>query len=339
MIRPSSNPQDSHASPAREPMDHTPLPSIDLNQEDAAIIGALERAFTSTGFVLVHGHGIGPDQVAAMRRLLTHYFARPLTDKLAESITPENYRGYIPLGFFSANSNGGSADHYEGYKLHQEISAADAICGACALYGPNRWPRQPDQFRRTVLDYWSACDGVSQRLLTLVARMMAIDSAWFLSLFDYPLTNMTLLHYPPLATGQDGYGIHPHKDTDALTLLFPDPVGGLWLRPRDSEDWLEVEAPADTLVVNIGDLLELWSGGYFVSTPHKVVNRSGAERYSFPFFVVPRHDVVVKPLMQPKPGFTRPPVPVGPVSQEVWRTNWRDTPPSTAGFDLGTLSD
>ena len=72
MIRPSSNPQDSPASPAREPMDHTPLPSIDLNQEDAAIIGALERAFTSTGFVLVHGHGIGPDQVAAMRLLIGH---------------------------------------------------------------------------------------------------------------------------------------------------------------------------------------------------------------------------------------------------------------------------
>jgi isopenicillin N synthase-like dioxygenase len=136
-----------------------------------------------------------------------------------------------------------------------------------------------------------------------------------------------------------GYGIHPHKDTDALTLLFPDPVGGLWLRPREQDHWLEVAAENDTLIVNIGDLLELWSGGYFVSTPHKVVNQSGQERYSFPFFTVPRHDVTVAPLVTPQPGFDRKPVPVGSVSREVWRTNWPDVEPGDQGFDLGTLTD
>jgi isopenicillin N synthase-like dioxygenase len=93
------------------------------------------------------------------------------------------------------------------------------------------------------------------------------------------------------------------------------------------------------MVVNIGDLLELWSGGHFVSTPHKVVNISGKERYSFPFFVVPRHDVVVLPLVACQPGFHRHPVPVGTVSREVWRTNWPDTVADEAGFDLGTLTD
>jgi isopenicillin N synthase-like dioxygenase len=149
---------------------------------------------------------------------------------------------------------------------------------------------------------------------------------------------MSLLHYPP-SSPNDGFGIHPHKDTDALTLLFPDAVGGLWLRPHDQSEWLEVEAPADAMVVNIGDLLELWSGGYFVSTPHKVVNASGKERYSFPFFIVPRHDVVVAPLIDCQPGFERAPVPVGPVSREVWRTNWPEAVPEETGFDLGTLPD
>ena len=156
--------------------------------------------------------------------------------------------------------------------------------------------------------------------------------------FDQPLTNMTLLHYPP-SDPHGGFGIHPHQDTDALTLLFPDALGGLWLRPHDQAEWLEVEAPDDTMVVNIGDLLELWSGGYFVSTPHKVVNASGQERYSFPFFIVPRHDVVVAPLIDCQPGFERAPVPVGPVSREVWRTNWPEAVPEETGFDLGTLTD
>ena len=97
--------------------------------------------------------------------------------------------------------------------------------------------------------------------------------------------------------------------------------------------------PANTLVVNIGDLLELWSGGYFISTPHKVVNTSGKQRYSFPFFIVPRHDVVVTPLIECQPGFKRAPVTVGSVSREVWRTNWPETVPEDTGFDLGTLPD
>ena len=105
------------------------------------------------------------------------------------------------------------------------------------------------------------------------------------------------------------------------------------------EEWISAEPPDDALIVNIGDLLELWSGGYFVSTPHKVVNASGAERYSFPYFAVPRFDTVVKPFRAPQNEFRRSSVHVGDVSKEVWRTNWSDAKSDKAHFDLGTLED
>ena len=190
-----------------------------------------------------------------------------------------------------------------------------------------------------ITQFWRACDATGRQLLRLISRIMRVNETTFVSFFDDPLTNMTLLHYPSQPTDKPKVGIHPHKDTDALTLLFPDQVGGLWLQPRGHKDWIEVVAPPDTMVVNIGDLLELWSGGYFVSTPHKVVNSSGKERYSFPFFMVPRHDVVVEPLIECQQGFSREPVPVGLVSREVWRTNWQFASPANTGFDLGTLQD
>jgi isopenicillin N synthase-like dioxygenase len=323
-------------------MNNTHLPVIDLRASDQEVKPALESAFTSIGFALISGHGIASQQVAEMRQLLKTYFERPEADKLMESITPDNYRGYIPLGFFSANSDNTLTDHYEGYKLHYEVSETDSIVAQCDLYGPNRWPQEPAHFKNTILNYWQECDRVSHRLLRLLAQIMGVNAQDFLSLFESPLTNMTLLHYPSMPAKppeEAGYGIHPHKDTDALTLLFPDPVGGLWLRPRGQDEWLEVVAGEDILVVNIGDLLELWSGGYFVSTPHKVVNQSGQERYSFPFFTVPRHDVTVRPLIPPQKDFDRTAVPVGAVSREVWRTNWPDTQPSNQHFDLGTLTD
>ena len=242
------------------------IPTIDLERDDDEILPTLERALCDIGFVLVKGHGVPAELVSDLRQQLVDYFDRPLADKMAERITPNNYRGYIPLGFFSPNAEGITPDQYEGYKLHAEVAADDPLCAACDLYGPNRWPGEPSGLQETTTAFWQACEATGQRLLSLIAQIMKVNVDDFLAHFDQPLTNMTLLHYPPGEPG-DGFGIHPHKDTDALTLLFPDAVGGLWLRPHDQDEWLEVEAPDDSMVVNIGDLLELWSGGTLC--PHR----------------------------------------------------------------------
>lgn len=308
-------------------------------RHDRLMIRQIDEALHTVGFIIVEGHGIPKRLLRKMRAMTIAYFDQALTSKLADRITRDNYRGYIPLGFFSANSGRGGPDRYEGYKLHFEAAINDPVREECPLYASNLWPENPSGFRRTVLEYWQACDRVSASLLEILAHIMGIDAATLLGSFEKPLTNMTLLHYPPMEEGADAFGIHPHKDTDALTLLHPDPVGGLMLRPRDSDDWLEVEAPEHSLVINVGDLLEIWSGGYFVSTPHKVVNLSREHRYSYPYFAVPRHDVLVSPLVKAQAGFKRTAVPVGDVSREVWRTNWPDTQPGQQGYDLGTLAD
>lgn len=314
------------------------IPVVELSDSTAATT-AIENACHDIGFMYLTGHGIASDTIARLRNAVIEYFALPVATKVSDRILRDNYRGYIPTGFFSANSGAMPADAYEGYKLHFEVPADDPICAACDLYGPNRWPARPAEFKSAVLNYWRECDRVAATLLAAMAKILGTDPATFLQWFDKPLTNMTLLHYPPQAPGTPGFGIHPHKDTDALTILAPDPVGGLFVRSRDRRDWIEAAPPRDALVVNIGDLLEVWSGGYLVSTPHKVVNTRGRERYSFPYFVVPRFDTVVKPLQQPQPGFERVSVHVGDVSREVWRTNWPDTVPQNAEFDLGTLTD
>ena len=125
------------------------IPTIDLGCDDDEILPTLERALCDIGFVLVKGMAFPAEQVRDLRRCLIDYFDRPLADKMAERITPDNYRGYIPLGFFSANTEGVTPDHYEGYKLHAEVAAGDPLCTACDLYGPNRWPREPASLRET----------------------------------------------------------------------------------------------------------------------------------------------------------------------------------------------
>lgn len=122
-----------------------------------------------------------------------------------------------------------------------------------------------------------------------------------------------------------------------LTILEPDQLGGLFVRTRAGE-WIEPDPPANALIINIGDMLEVWSGGRFVSTPHKVVNQSGADRYSFPWFMVPSHDQRIEPFVPTQPGFRRSEaIEVGPWSLEVWRTNWPDAVPTDDDTHLGTL--
>ena len=320
------------------------LPLIDISgalsgrEDNALTTAAIVSACESIGFMYVVGHVIPESLISRMYNDVKQFFSLPLEQKQRWQITRNNYRGYIPRQFFSPGV-GGEADDYEGYKLHLEVSSSDPVCAAFDLYGPNRWPDHPASLERSVTEYWQACDAVAHCLLGMLATALQIKSQTFLEMFQHPLTNMTLLHYPPKEPASRGFGIHPHKDTDALTILAPDPVGGLMVRRRGSDDWLKVDAPREALIVNIGDMLELWSGGRFVSTPHKVENNSGAERYSFPYFSVPRYDTVVKPLVPPLQGYDRQPVPVGEVSREVWRTNWSDTLSQNQAYDLGTLEN
>ena len=49
-------------------------------------------------------------------------------------------------------------------------------------------------------------------------------------------------------------------------------------------------------VINLGNVMQIWTDGYFASTPHRVINRAGTDRYSIPFFVNPSHDASIGPL-------------------------------------------
>lgn len=93
-----------------------------------------------------------------------------------------------------------------------------------------------------------------------------------------------LFHYPPQPPqDESALGVAPHTDYGMITLLAQDPIGGLELRKRDGE-WIAAPWIEDTLVVNLGDMFKVWTNDRYVSNPHRVVNRTGRERFSIPTF-------------------------------------------------------
>src|SRR5437762_9197551 len=83
---------------------------------------------------------------------------------------------------------------------------------------------------------------------------------------------------------QDQFGSAPHTDYGIITVLAQDNSGGLQVRPRGG-DWIDAPPMHNTVVLNVGDMLARWTNNRFVSTPHRVINRSGRDRHSLPYFL------------------------------------------------------
>jgi isopenicillin N synthase-like dioxygenase len=108
---------------------------------------------------------------------------------------------------------------------------------------------------------------------------------YFLQWCNNPIVQMRLFHYPPQppVTDDRQFGVAPHTDYGMITMLSQDPIGGLELRKRDGE-WVGAPFIPGTLVVNLGDLFKRWTNDIYRSNSHRVVNRSGQERFSIPTF-------------------------------------------------------
>ena len=128
----------------------------------------------------------------------------------------------------------------------------------------------------------------------MIATDLGLEPDFFADKFDAPMATLRLLHYPPHPEGAEAgqIGAGTHTDYGNVTILLPDDVGGLEVRRRDGT-WISAPTVPGAYVCNIGDCLMRWTNDTYVSTPHRVVNRGGRERYSVAFFFDPNPDATV----------------------------------------------
>ena len=80
-----------------------------------------------------------------------------------------------------------------------------------------------------------------------------------------------------------------------LTLLLQDMSGGLQTYSKES-GWIDIPPEKDTIVVNLGDAMQVWTNDKYVAALHRVTTRASSERYSTPYFFNPSNDAVIQPL-------------------------------------------
>ena len=248
------------------------------------LAAAIMRASEDIGFFQIVGHPVTATLVADLRSEAGAFFARPEAEKreVAMARGGAAWRGWFPLG---GELTSGLPDGKEGVYFGEELPVDDPrVAAGWPLHGANLWPSQPPGLRPAVEAYMAACLTTAEALTRGISLALGLEADHLAQAYlQRPTQLFRIFRYPPTPPG--AWGVGEHTDYGLLTLLAQDDVGGLEVKGRHG--WTEVPPTTGALVCNIGDMLEKLSGGRFVSNPHRVVNRSGRERLSFPFFYDP----------------------------------------------------
>lgn len=277
------------------------LPTVDLTAFRTGdpggrrhVAGAIRNACESTGFFYLSGHGVPQAAIGAIFAASRRFFALPLAERMKVRLTVGPNRGYQPLGSRVYADQTDAPDLNESFKYQRELPEDDPdVIAGDRVHARNRWPDSLPGWRETLLDYYAWMERLADVLLRAFALALELDESWFLAAYSKPLTQINLIHYPPhpQVTAGRQFGLRPHSDTTAFTILAQGDVGGLQV--EHAGGWIDVPPIAGHFVINIGDMMARWTNDRFASTPHRVINRSGTERYSVAFFAIPDFDAEV----------------------------------------------
>lgn len=252
------------------------------------------HAAMNVGFMTVFNTAIDQHRVNNLLATFRQFFQLPesLKSKIDMAKTQSN-RGWGNSRSEQVSSEA-NPDYKQVFDCGPELSASDPLT-SFTYYAPNLWPAEPAYFRQTIVDYYEASTAVALQLLSAVAVSIGKPADYFAQAFDKPMALLRGNYYPcrPADATVADFGIAPHTDYGCLTLLVTDGQPGLEVQTRDG-NWQSVCVPSDHLIINFGEMLEFWTEGQVVATPHRVIG-SGYERFSVPLFFNPRYDVNVAP--------------------------------------------
>jgi isopenicillin N synthase-like dioxygenase len=293
-------------------MEHIPV--IDISRiHRPETLEALDRACCDWGFFQVVGHGVDPALGGRLLEAMRAFFGQPTEAKQRISRTGEN-----PWGFYDRELTKNVRDWKEIYDYgppadpQTEMSPHPTGCSGkraapvTGAAGPQpQWPQRLPKFKAAVLEFYAACEHLSFRLLGALSVNLGMPADHLATGFRPGHTSFLRLNYYPVcpkperpsgfAVPRQGHlGINHHTDAGALTVLLQDSQPGLEVYRHG--DWHLVTPRTDALVVNIGDIVQVWSNDRYQASLHRVIANASAERFSAPFFFNPAYETNYAPL-------------------------------------------
>jgi isopenicillin N synthase-like dioxygenase len=258
------------------------------------VAAELGRACRDVGFFYVRNHGVPDALLSGIFDCSKAFFAAPPAEKDQLAIKRSRHnRGYV--GIATESLNLAQADMKEAFNIGLDLPPSDPeVVAGKPFRGVNFWPSTPG-FRETAVGYFNALWRLGLDLHLAIAADLGLPPTFFADKFNRPMATLRLLHYPPADYNHGMPGAGEHTDYGSLTILLTDDVGGLEVRRRDGA-WIKAPPIPGAFVCNIGDCLMRWSNDTYVSTPHRVTNPPGRDRYSVAFFFDPNPDALIECL-------------------------------------------
>ncbi|MCP4329707.1 MAG: isopenicillin N synthase family oxygenase [Alphaproteobacteria bacterium] len=256
-------------------------------------------ACRNIGFFYVRNHGVPDALVARTFAEAKRFFDLPAERK--HEIAIENsscHRGFFALGGENLDpaKQREQGDFKEGVKIGRDLPEDHPLVAAgTPLHGANQWPSSLPGWQGAIKAYYESMDHLGRQIMRAFALALDIDECFFDPKVTEPMTTLGPLHYPPQRgrITEQRIGAGAHTDFGCVTMLAQDDAGGLQVRNAAGR-WIDAPPIPGTFVINVGDMMARWTNDHFASTTHRVINISGMERYSMPFFFDPNFDAEVR---------------------------------------------
>lgn len=273
------------------------LPLVDITklaserfEDRLLVVRELDRACAEAGFLYITGAQLDRTLFLDLVSRAKRYFALDRESKMKSYIgKSENHSGYVPVG--EEQLGAGECDLKEAFDVNCDYRHRE---GRRPLLGPNLWPEMPG-FREDVQAYYRHVTAIGGQLFRAFALALGLDEDHFDAHLRHPPSQLRLIHYPFDATAEDRPGIGSHTDYECFTLLFAT-APGLQIVDKQGR-WVDLPLIEDTMILSIGDMMEVLSNGRYVATRHRV-KKVREERYSFALFHACDYDYVVEPVVR-----------------------------------------
>lgn len=279
------------------------LPIIDISNlsspqrvDRIAVATAIDDACQQYGFLYIRGEQFDPLLFQSLFAVAKTYFAQDEASKMRHYIGQSvNHSGYVPIGEEQFSS--GHYDLKEAYDINLDYQADDV---SFPLVGPTQWPDDAE-FCQQVSRYYQHIKTIGQQIFSAFALALGKDEQYFMAHTQRAPSQLRLIHYPYHPDIVDHDGIGAHTDYECFTLLLPT-APGLQILDKQGQ-WVDVPLLEHTLIMNIGDMMEILSNGRYKATKHRV-KKVSEERYSFPFFFSCDYDYVIAPITDEAPRYS-----------------------------------
>lgn len=268
---------------------------VDLQQHDPA---TLVTACREWGFFRLVGHGLIPQLKTAALEATRAFFEQPRERKNQIRRTDVNC-----WGFYDAELTKNRQDRKEILDIGPDMDSGP-LAGA-----RTQWP--DDAHFQNVVGALNdtlhviALEVVRQITATLDTGFdpapVFADHSSFLRLNYYPVSENPAPADTDWLPAEGELGIHHHTDAGAVTVLMHDGVSGLQVRKDDA--WHLIQAEPDELIINIGDIVQVWSNDLYKAPLHRVLASRDQARISVPYFLNPDYAYSYAPLNVPQPNY------------------------------------